>query len=158
MIDIFKTSAQQEQGSIKLLLKIAIPLIITTSSSSLMSFVDRMFLSWYSADTLAACLPGGLLSFSVISFFMGMCGYTNVFVANYYGKKKFANLSVALWQGVILGFVSWILIAGFVPVGNFLIDSSHHDAAIKVLENDFAIYADKYPFFNNNDFLVIFHP
>lgn len=137
MIDIFKTSAQEEQGSIKLLLKIAIPLIITTSSSSLMSFVDRMFLSWYSADTLAACLPGGLLSFSVISFFMGMCGYTNVFVANYYGKKKFANLSVALWQGVILGFISWIIIAAFVPVGNFLIDSSHHEAGIKVLEKQY---------------------
>lgn len=137
MINLLRVTGKEEAGSINLLLKIAIPLIITTSSSSLMNFVDRMFLSWYSADTLAACLPAGLLSFSVISFFMGMCGYTNVFVANYYGKKKFANLSIALWQGVILGFASWILIAAFVPVGNFLIASSSHDPAIKVLEKQY---------------------
>ena len=137
MTSFLKVSGKEEPGSASLLLKIAVPLIITTSSSSLMNFVDRMFLSWYSADTLAACLPAGMLSFAVISFFMGMCGYTNVFVANYYGKKKFANISVALWQGVLLGFLSWVIIAAFVPVGNFLIQSSNHDPSVKILEKQY---------------------
>ena len=63
-----KITTKDEQGSIKLLLKIALPLIITTSSQSIMQFADRMFLAWYSPDALAACLPAGLMSFALISF------------------------------------------------------------------------------------------
>ncbi|MBQ6223726.1 MAG: MATE family efflux transporter, partial [Campylobacter sp.] len=132
-----KITAKDEQGSIKLLLKIALPLIITTSSQSIMQFVDRMFLAWYSADTLAACLPAGLMSFALISFFMGTCGYTSVFVATYYGQKRYARLSVALWQGVILGAISGLIIAALTPVGSYIIMSSNHDSAIKVLEREY---------------------
>jgi MATE family multidrug resistance protein len=102
-----------------------------------MQFVDRMFLSWYSADTLAACLPAGFMSFTIIAFFMGTCGYTSVFIANYYGQKRYASLSVALWQGVIVGLISWLVIIALVPLGNFLINTSHHDAAVKILERQY---------------------
>lgn len=132
-----KINAKDEPGSIKLLLKIALPLIITTSSQSIMQFVDRMFLAWYSADTLAACLPAGLMSFAIISFFMGTCGYTSVFVATYYGQKRYARLSVALWQGVILGLISGLIIAALTPVGSYIIMASNHDSVVKVLENQY---------------------
>ena len=132
-----KINAKDEPGSIKLLLKIALPLIITTSSQSIMQFVDRMFLAWYSADTLAACLPAGLMSFAIISFFMGTCGYTSVFVATYYGQKRYARLSVALWQGVILGLISGLIIAALTPVGSHIIMASNHDSVVKVLENQY---------------------
>lgn len=132
-----KINAKDEPGSIRLLLKIALPLIITTSSQSIMQFVDRMFLAWYSADTLAACLPAGLMSFAIISFFMGTCGYTSVFVATYYGQKRYARLSVALWQGVILGIISGLIIAALTPVGSHIIMASNHDSVVKVLENQY---------------------
>lgn len=137
MTNVLRIMKSDEPGSIGLLLRIAIPLIITTSSASIMQFVDRMFLSWYSSDTLAACLPAGLISFAIISFFMGTCGYTSVFVANYYGQKRYASLSVALWQGVIVGFFSWIIIVALVPVGLFLLGLSHHDPLVKELEKQY---------------------
>lgn len=132
-----KINAKDEPGSIKLLLKIALPLIITTSSQSIMQFVDRMFLAWYSADTLAACLPAGLISFAIISFFMGTCGYTSVFVATYYGQKRYARLSIALWQGVILGLISGLIILALTPVGSHIIMASNHDSAVKILESQY---------------------
>ena len=132
-----KINAKDEPGSIKLLLKIALPLIITTSSQSIMQFVDRMFLAWYSPDALAACLPAGLMSFALISFFMGTCGYTSVFVATYYGQKRYARLSVALWQGVILGAISGLIILALTPVGSYIIMSSNHDSVVKILENQY---------------------
>ena len=132
-----KINAKDEPGSIKLLLKIALPLIITTSSQSIMQFVDRMFLAWYSADTLAACLPAGLMSFAIISFFMGTCGYTSVFVATYYGQKRYARLSIALWQGVILGLISGLIILALTPVGSHIIMASNHDSAVKILESQY---------------------
>jgi MATE family multidrug resistance protein len=135
--NILKMAKRAEPGSAGLLLRIAVPLIVTTSSQSIMQFVDRMFLAWYSADTLAACLPGGLMSFSIISFFMGMCGYTSVFIANYYGRKRYASLSVALWQGVLVGAGCGLLIAALTPLGNYLIGLSLHAPEVKILERQY---------------------
>ena len=134
-----KITAADEPGSIKLLLKIALPLIITTSSQSIMQFVDRMFLAWYSPDALAACLPAGLMSFAIISFFVGTCGYTSVFVATYYGQKRYASLSIALWQGVILGIISGFIILALTPLGAHIIMASNHDSAVKVLESQYFV-------------------
>ncbi len=137
MSNVFKILKSDKPGSVGLLLRIAIPLIITTSSASLMQFTDRMFLSWYSADALAACLPAGLISFSMVSFFMGTCGYTSVFVANYYGQKRYARLSVALWQGVLVGAFFGVIIAALVPLGLFLIGLSAHAPEVKILEKQY---------------------
>ena len=137
MSNVFKILKSDKPGSVGLLLRIAIPLIITTSSASIMQFTDRMFLSWYSADALAACLPAGLISFSMVSFFMGTCGYTSVFVANYYGQKRYARLSVALWQGVLVGAFFGVIIAALVPLGLFLIGLSAHAPEVKILEKQY---------------------
>lgn len=137
MLKSLSKPVKGEAGSVALLLRVALPLIITTSSSSLMQFVDRMFLSWYSPDTLAACLPAGIMSFAMISFFMGTCGYTNVFIANYYGQKRYASLSVALWQGVLLGALSGVIIAALVPAGYYIITLSSHAPEIKILEKQY---------------------
>ncbi len=137
MKDILKIVKSDKPGSVGLLLRIAVPLIITTSSASIMQFTDRMFLSWYSADALAACLPAGLISFSMVSFFMGTCGYTSVFVANYYGQRRYARLSVALWQGVLVGAFFGLVIAALVPLGLFFIDLSSHAPEVKELEKQY---------------------
>jgi MATE family multidrug resistance protein len=132
-----KTNQIKEKKYFKNLLKIAIPLIITTSSTSIMTFVDRIMLARYSADALAACLPAGMISFAIVAFFMGTSGYTNVFVANYYGRKKYAAASVALWQGVLLSLVSWLAVLLLIPLGLYFINVSHHDAAVKILERQY---------------------
>ena len=134
MKKLFSKIKKSKEASYRLILTIALPLIITNSSQSLMQFTDRMFLSWYSPEALAACVPAGLLSFTIISFFMGSCGYTAVFVANYFGQKKYARLSVALWQGVLLGIISWLIIILLTPLGRFFIMQTNHAADVKTLE------------------------
>ena len=58
-------------------LLIAFPLILSTGSWSIQQFVDRMFLSWYSPDALAAAMPTGILSFTIVCFFIGTAGYAS---------------------------------------------------------------------------------
>ena len=73
---------------------IAYPLILSTSAFTIQVFVDRMFLSWYSPEALAAALPTAILSFNVVSFFMGTSQYVGTFVAQYMGAtspKKIGN-------------------------------------------------------------------
>ena len=59
-------------GGAKNALNIAIPLIMATSSFTIMQFVDRKFLLIYDQNAFAAAVPAGMASFCLISFFFGI--------------------------------------------------------------------------------------
>ena len=81
-------------------LAISLPLVASMGSITLMQFTDRVFLSNYSLDAIAAALPAGIASFTFISFFMGVAQYTNAFVAQYTGAQAFNRVGAAVWQGI----------------------------------------------------------
>ncbi len=87
-----------EQGGYREVMVIALPLILSTGSWSLQHFVDRMFLTWYSAEAIAASMPAGLLNWTILSLFIGTAGYANTFVAQYYGAKQYDRVGPAVWQ------------------------------------------------------------
>ena len=99
----------QAEGGYREFLLLALPLIMTTASWSVQNFVDRVFLSWYSTEALAAALPAGLTNFIFVSFFMGIAQYINTFVAQYYGARQLQHIGPAVWQGAYLALVA----AGF---------------------------------------------
>ena len=56
-------------GGYREVLVIAIPLILSTATWSVQHFVDRMFLTWYSPEAIAAAMPAGMLNFTIISIY-----------------------------------------------------------------------------------------
>ena len=66
----------------------AIPLIVSTASLTIMMFVDRMFLCWSSEKAVAAALPAGMTYFAVVCFPLGVASYVNTFVAQYFGAGR----------------------------------------------------------------------
>lgn len=125
------------EGGAAELMKVAYPLILSTASSTVMQFINRVFLAHYSPDALAACVPGGILSFTFLCFFMGTATYTNAFVAQYYGRGKSASVSVAVWQGVWLALASGVILLALNPLGLYIIGHSGHAAAVRALERPY---------------------
>ena len=87
-------------------LRLALPLIVSTASWAVMHFCDRMFLLWHSTQAVAAALPAGMLHFAAVCFPMGMAAYVNTFVAQYKGAGRPDRIGLAVWQGVLLGVVA----------------------------------------------------
>ena len=112
------------------LLKVAYPMILSTASTTVMQFINRVFVAHYSSDELSACVPAGLLSFVFCCFFFGIVTYTNAFVSQYYGRGKTASVSVAVWQGVWLAAASGLLLLLLTPAGFFIIAHSGHAPAV----------------------------
>ena len=54
-------------------------------SFTVMTFIDRMFLTHYSIDAVAAAMPAAMLQFTLISFPLGVASYVNTFIAQYEG-------------------------------------------------------------------------
>ena len=75
-------------GGYREFLVIAFPMILSTATWSVQHFIDRVFLTWYSTDALAASLPAGMTNFVIVSLFLGTAGYVNTFVAQYVGAGR----------------------------------------------------------------------
>jgi MATE family multidrug resistance protein len=111
-------------------LNLALPLVISTSSWTIMHFIDRLFLLWHSPQALAAALPAGMLSFTIECFFLGVAAYTNTFVAQYYGAGRPQRIGLAVWQGVWLGFLSAPLLLATIPLAPSFFRFMGHDAEV----------------------------
>ncbi|MBL9123144.1 MAG: MATE family efflux transporter, partial [Planctomycetaceae bacterium] len=112
-------------------LALAIPLVISMSSWTLMHFIDRLFLLWHSERALAAALPAGMLSFAIESFFLGIAMYVNTFVAQYYGADRPERIGLAVWQGVWLALISLPLMLLMIPVAPFAFALIGHEPEIQ---------------------------
>lgn len=122
------------QASLSELWFLSYPLIVTMAAQVVMQFADRMFLAWYSHDALAACVPAGVLAMTFAAMFMGLASYTSVFIAQYYARKKYASVTISLWQGVLLALMSAVVLACLTPVGNWVIALFNHGPAVMPLE------------------------
>ena len=127
----------KKQASLSELWGLSYPLIVTMAAQVIMQFTDRMFLAWYSPQDLGACVPGGMLALTFASLFMGLAGYTGVFISQYYAKNKRAAITVSLWQGILLSIVSGVLLALLTPVGKGIIRTFGHDIAVRTLELEY---------------------
>jgi MATE family multidrug resistance protein len=113
---------------------ISLPLVASMGSITLMQFTDRMFLANYSVDTIAAALPAGIVSFTSISFFMGVANYTNAFVAQYTGARALNRVGASVWQGIYFSLFSAILLACLFFISGTLFDLIGHSPHIRSLE------------------------
>ena len=121
----------KEEGGYRELVVLSIPLIITTASWALQQFVDRMFITWYSAEAIAAVVPAGMLNFTIMSLFMGTCSYTTTFVAQYYGAGKNHRVAGAVWQGIYYSMAGGLVLLLFVPFSDGIFGLIGHDPSIR---------------------------
>ena len=120
-----------EEGGYRQLLVIAIPLIVSTGAWSIQNFVDRMFLAWYSPETIAAASPAGILFFVVISLFFGTAGYMSTFVAQYYGAGRYHRIGPAIWQGIYISVIGGLITISLIPFAGSIFHLIGHDILVQ---------------------------
>ena len=115
-------------------LQLALPLVISTISWTIMHFIDRMFLFWYSQDAMAAALPAGVLSFAVFCFPLGICQYVTTFVSQYHGARRPKEIGAAVWQGVWVGVLATPLVLATMPLAPLFFNWAGHEARVLQFE------------------------
>lgn len=121
-------------GGIREVLHIAYPLILSTGSHTVMRFVDRMFLAWLGPGHIAAAAPAALAAFTGLSFFVGVAAYTNTFVAQFYGARRWEQVGRATWQGIYFSLFTWPLLAGSALAAGPLFTFVGHAREVQELE------------------------
>src|SRR5208283_2740591 len=116
---------------------LALPLVISTMSFTVMTFIDRMFLTWYSIDTVAAAMPAAMLQFTLISFPLGVATYVNTFVAQYEGAGRTRQIGPVVWQGIWIALIAAVLLLLTPPLARFYFQNAGHDPDVVVEETTY---------------------
>ncbi len=124
-------------GSTREFLTVAIPLVLSAGSLAIMNVIDRMLLTWYSTDALAAALPAGMLHWTIMSIPIGMVLYVNTFVAQYDGAGRPDRVVASVWHGALIAVATGIAVLAFIPLAPAMLGSAGHSEAIFTLEVDY---------------------
>ena len=115
----------------------ALPLVISSGSVTLMYVVDRVFLTWYSPDALAAAMPASMVHWSLLAVPIGLALYANTFVAQYDGAGRIERVTASLWQAIYLALAGGVILALLTPLAAGIFRLAGHTAAVQKLETDY---------------------
>ncbi len=121
-------------GGIGEVLKVALPLVVATSCHAVNNLVDRIMLSHYSQNAMAATLPAGVTSFSFACIFFGTVVYTGAFVAQYTGAGMKHRVGPAVWQGLWIALAGGILLATCCFYSPYIFRLFGHSSEVQKLE------------------------
>jgi len=131
------SSPSMKPGSMRELITVAWPLVLSSGSLSLMSVVDRVMLTGYSPDSLAAVTPASMLHWTIACIPMGTILYANTFIAQFDGAGRPDRFAKTLWQAVWLAIVCGALMALCIPFSRDAISLIGHAPAVVVEESQY---------------------
>ncbi len=110
-----------DDTSVKYMLKLAGPMIVTTISFTIMQFVDRFMVSRLGTDALAAILPAGMVSFLPGSFAIGVIVSVSTFVSQSLGRGAIKDCSSYCWQAIYMGLIYFLVVVAVMwPSASFI--------------------------------------
>lgn len=118
--------------------QVCLPLVLAMSATTVMEFTDRIFLSNYSLNAVAAALPAGISAFLFMAFLGGIGGYSSVFIAQYTGRGEKEKVGIVLWQGIY-----FILFCGLFfyflaeTAGPYIFVLFDHPPQVRILEEQY---------------------
>ena len=92
-------------ASLRQVIRLAIPVIVSMSSMAVMGLVDTFFMGMLGSTAQAAVGLGAPLIFSVLSLFLGTWAGLTTFVAQCYGAKEYLKGSQMMWHVFLLAIV-----------------------------------------------------
>jgi len=99
-----------DETSVKYMLKLAAPMVVTNISFTVMQFVDRFMVSRLGTEALAAILPAGIISFVPVSFAIGIMTSVNTFVSQSLGRSEKKDCSNYCWQALYMGLMYFAVV------------------------------------------------
>ncbi|WP_432822207.1 MATE family efflux transporter [Trichloromonas sp.] len=103
-------------GGLREMLAIALPMVVSHASETAMIFVDRLFLSRLGTVPMSASMAGGLASFMMMTFFIGLIGYATALVAQYLGAGRKEICARVVTQTLFVALLAYPLILSGRPL------------------------------------------
>ncbi|MCC6494145.1 MAG: MATE family efflux transporter [Pirellulales bacterium] len=118
-------------------LQIALPMVVTTLSWTLMNFIDSAILMQVSPTAMTAAYSAGIIWFAALSLLYGLCSYGSTFVAQYLGDDQPEKIGPVVWQGVWLALAFVLVIPAAQALAPRLFGLFGHEPHLAEIETHF---------------------
>ena len=116
---------------------VALPLVVSSLSWTVMTFVDRMLLNHWSGAAMAAAFFASVAWFAALCLPLGICAYTGTFVAQYHGAGRPLRIGPSVWQGVWIALAATPFLLAAIPFAEPLFALAGHGAEALALESEY---------------------
>ncbi len=116
---------------------VALPLVISSLSWTVMTFFDRMLLKHHSGEAMSAAFTSSTVWFAVTCLPLGMTMYATTFVSQYFGARRYDRIGPAMWQGVWLALLASPLLLAAIPLAPWLFHQAGHEPGVTRLEIEY---------------------
>jgi MATE family multidrug resistance protein len=103
-------------------------------SFTVQTFVDRLFLTWYSPEAVAGAVTALFATWGLIGLFIGTGEFLTTFVAQYFGARRPERIGKAMWQGVYFSAVAGLLVVALIPLAGPVFDLAGHAPLVRRYE------------------------
>jgi MATE family multidrug resistance protein len=100
-------------GSVGELATIALPLILSSTCTMAMIFVDRLLLAQFSTEAMNAAANAATAGWAFVMFVIALAGIAEAFVAQNNGAERYREVAVPVWQMMWLSLSSLVV---FLPL------------------------------------------
>ena len=106
--------ASTQESVLSEVLRIALPLVVSTGTFSLVLFMDRTMLLWHDGASMSAAMAGGNLFWVCLCLPIGIVSMTGAVISQHIGADQENQVGKLLWQGV---WLSWMVTPIFIACG-----------------------------------------
>ncbi len=110
--------------------KLVWPLALGMLNNAVMQFVDGVFLSQESMESLEASLPASMLAVLVMGFFQSVVAYSGTFVAQYHGSGDLRGIRTSYRAGLVITLAAGLLAVAVIPLGLLVAPLMSDNAAV----------------------------
>ena len=121
----YRPSRFKKNGDVKDVLVVALPMLLSMSFDTLMTFIDRLFLSKLGPAEMNAALGAGAVQLALTMFFTGMISYTTAMVAQRLGGKRRWDCARAFMQALYISLMCVPLLYLTIPLGHVAFGMEH---------------------------------
>lgn len=114
--------------------RVALPLMVSAGTFSLVLFADRTLLLFYDGTSMSASMAGGNLFWVLVCMPVGIASMTGAIVSQYVGAGEEQKIGRFLWQSVWMSLLAAPLFAVFAVISPWLFEASGQPAELVPLE------------------------
>src|SRR5260370_18187770 len=104
-----KVNPSAPRGSVRELLRLAWPLIVTNSFFTLQIFIERMLLSHAGSKEVGAGMVGAMLFWAPLLLLQSTANYATTFLPQYVGAAQLRRVCPVIWQSLYFSLASGLV-------------------------------------------------
>lgn len=119
------------------MLRLAWPLILSSSFWTIQVTIDRMLLTWYDPNAVSAAFMVTMLFWMPFVLLQSTANYSTTFVAQYLGANRPERIGPVVWQALYFSIITGLAFLLYLPFTGPILDWVGHEPAVQALEVDY---------------------